>query len=100
MEAICALSVLNFFVSDFENLHSEFENGLILCNPPYGERLGDEFQAESLYRKMGSLISNFENWQIGVITSQKSFENCFGKKASAVKSLKAGNLDTSFYIYR
>lgn len=89
-----------FFVSDFENLHSEFENGLILCNPPYGERLGDEFQAESLYRKMGSLISNFENWQIGVITSQKSFENCFGKKASAVKSLKAGNLDTSFYIYR
>ena len=89
-----------FFVSDFENLHSEFENGLIICNPPYGERLGDEFQAESLYRKMGSLISNFENWQIGVITSQKSFENCFGKKASAVKSLKAGNLDTSFYIYR
>lgn len=89
-----------FFVSDFENLHSEFESGLILCNPPYGERLGDEFQAESLYRKMDSLTSNFENWQMGVITSQKSFENCFGKKASAVKPLKAGNLDTSFYIYR
>ncbi len=89
-----------FFVSDFEALHSEFENGLILCNPPYGERLGDEIQAENLYRKMGSLISNFENWQMGIITSQKSFENCLGKKASAVKPLKAGNLDTSFYIYR
>ena len=65
----------------------------------------DYLRDENFSRAYALLCQNggaktFENWQIGVITSQKSFENCFGKKASAVKSLKAGNLDTSFYIYR
>ncbi|MGN0729482.1 THUMP domain-containing class I SAM-dependent RNA methyltransferase [Treponema sp.] len=89
-----------FFVSDFSDVHPDRENGLVLCNPPYGERLGDEKHAESLYRSMDSLFLNFKGWQMGVITNCKSFEDFLGKKASAVKPLKAGNLDTSLYIYR
>ncbi len=89
-----------FYVSDFSDIQREFENGLLLCNPPYGERIGDEKQAEELYSKMNSLIEKFSDYQIGVITSHKSFEEYFGKKATAIKNLKAGNLDTSLYIYR
>ena len=90
----------DFIQSDFSDLEAPYESGLILCNPPYGERLGDEDQARELYKKMSSLWEDFDGWDIGVITSNPDFQENFGHKTSAIKKLKAGNLDTSFYIYK
>lgn len=88
-----------FEVNDFKNLKASCDSGLIICNPPYGERLGEEEQAQQLYSDMASLFTNFPSWEIGVITANKKFQECFGHYASALKNLKAGNLDTTFYIY-
>ena len=88
-----------FIRSSFADLKAPFETGLILCNPPYGERLGDQAQAETLYQDMASLFTDFPGWQIGVITSQKSFQKCIGCYADHQKNLKAGNLDTTLYVY-
>ena len=88
-----------FTVSSFEDLTPSYETGLLLCNPPYGERLGDEAEAKKLYFDMGLLFDHFANWKMGVITSQKSFEENLGHKASKVKAIKAGNLDTQFYMF-
>ncbi|MBP5696155.1 MAG: class I SAM-dependent RNA methyltransferase [Treponema sp.] len=88
-----------FIKSSFADLKAPFETGLILCNPPYGERLGDQTQAETLYQDMASLFTDFPGWQIGVITSQKSFQKCIGRYADQQKNLKAGNLDTTLYVY-
>ena len=52
----------DFIQSDFKDLEAPYENGLILCNPPYGERLGDERQAEELYRQMNCIPQNFPSW--------------------------------------
>lgn len=90
----------DFVQSDFADLQAPYDQGLLLCNPPYGERLGDEEQAAELYQKMQSLPKDFPNWDFGIITSFEAFQENFGKKASAVKKIKAGNLDTAFYIYR
>lgn len=90
----------DFIQSDFAELEAPYESGLLLCNPPYGERLGDEEQARELYKKMGSLWKDFEGWDIGIITSHPDFLENFGHKTSAIKKLKAGNLDTAFYIYK
>ncbi len=90
----------DFIQSDFADLAAPYEQGLLLCNPPYGERLGDADQARELYKKMGSLWTDFAGWDIGVITSNEEFQDNFGHKTSAIKKLKAGNLDTSFYMYR
>ena len=90
----------DFIQSDYKDIHAPYETGLLLCNPPYGERLLDQADAEDLYSEMKSLFVDFENWQMGVITSQKKFQECICKKASAIKTLKAGNLDTILYIYR
>ncbi|MCR4948679.1 MAG: class I SAM-dependent RNA methyltransferase [Treponema sp.] len=90
----------DFIQSDFAELEAPYESGLLLCNPPYGERLGDEEQARELYKKMGSLWKDFEGWDIGIITSHPDFQENFGHKTSAIKKLKAGNLDTAFYIYK
>ncbi|MBO7612990.1 MAG: class I SAM-dependent RNA methyltransferase [Treponema sp.] len=88
-----------FIRSSFADLKAPFKTGLILCNPPYGERLGDQSQAETLYQDMASLFTDFPGWQIGVITSQKSFQKCIGRYADHQKNLKAGNLDTTLYVY-
>ncbi len=89
----------DFEVSDFRDIQAPFESGLIICNPPYGERLGDESQAEEVYKSMASLFEDFKGWEVGVITSHKRFQECVGRYASILKSLKAGNLDTTFYMY-
>ena len=90
-----------FTVCDFADLRSkEGDRGLILCNPPFGKRLGEKQEAEDLYKKMGILAENFCGWTLAALSNQESFQECFGKKASEVKRLRAGNLNTSLYIYR
>lgn len=89
----------DFIISDYSELKAPYESGLILCNPPYGERLGDEQEAQTLYTGMQSLFVDFPSWNMGIITNQKSFQDCIGKKAAKTKNLKAGNLDTTLYIY-
>ena len=52
-----------------------------------------------LYKKMACLFEDFKGWEIGVITSHRRFQECIGHYAALLKSLKAGNLETCFYIY-
>lgn len=90
----------DFVVSDFKDLQAPYDYGLVLANPPYGERIGDVEQAAELYKNMSSLFSDFDGWDMGFITNQLKFEQNLGHKADRVKSLKAGNLDTSLYIFK
>ena len=89
----------DFIQSDFADLQAPYDSGLILCNPPYGERLSDEEQVAELYKKMSSLWNDFPDWNMGIITSNESFQNNFGHNATSLKPLKSGNLDTCLYIY-
>ncbi len=89
----------DFEVCDFHDLAAPYESGLLLGNPPYGERIGDQAEAYELYQDMAGLFEEFPGWQMGFITSHPQFEQAIGKQASSVKKLKFGNLDTSFYIF-
>lgn len=89
----------DFIQADFKDLSAPYDEGLILCNPPYGERLGNEEEAAELYQNMDSLWQEFPNWDLGIITSNPDFQKNFNHQANSIKKIKAGNLDTSFYIY-
>ena len=89
----------DFIQADFVELSAPYENGLILCNPPYGERIGDEEQAAELYKGMDELWNSFKDWDFGIITSHKGFQENFGHYANRLKDIKAGNLDTTLYMY-
>jgi putative N6-adenine-specific DNA methylase len=89
----------DFEVSDFADLHAPYDEGMIIANPPYGERLGDAEQADELYKNMASLFVDFPKWEMGFITSHEAFEDSIGKKASKKRILKAGSLETCFYMY-
>lgn len=89
----------DFEVADFKDIAAPYESGLIITNPPYGERIGDAEQAEALYKEMSVLFEEFRGWEFGFITSNESFPTAIGKHPQAVKKIKSGNLDTSFYMY-
>lgn len=90
---------VDFVRADFKDLIAPYPQGLLLSNPPYGERLGDAAQAEILYKEMSCLFENFPNWQMGFITSHREFQKCLGHYAPLLKSLKAGKLNTTFYVF-
>ncbi|MCR5252377.1 MAG: class I SAM-dependent RNA methyltransferase [Treponema sp.] len=89
----------DFVQADFADLSAPYENGLLLCNPPYGERLGELEEVKELYGNMDSLWKEFPGWDLGVITSCDTFQDNFAHNANKIKNYKAGNLDTYFYMY-
>lgn len=83
-------------VKDFT---SELEYGVIVGNPPYGERLGDRKEVELMYREMGQAFSKLDTWSIYMMTSLEHFEECYGKKATKKRKLFNGFIRTDYYQY-
>ena len=84
---------------DLRTLQVPGEPGVFLCNPPYGERLGDKREAEALYREMGLLLNRHPGWKLCAITSDFAFERCFGRRATHKRRLYNGRLECEFYIF-
>ncbi len=89
----------DFAEASFEDLTAPYDSGLLLSNPPWGERLEDKESARALYGSMHRLFREFPGWEFGFITSHAEFEDAIGKKADRKRKLKSGNLDTCFYTY-
>ena len=83
-------------VADFA---SKEKYGFVVTNPPYGERLGESREAESLYRLMGKTFSKLDTWSFYIITSNPYFEKNFGKKADKRRKLYNGKLECQYYQY-
>ncbi|KGA96666.1 RNA methyltransferase [Alkalihalobacillus alcalophilus ATCC 27647 = CGMCC 1.3604] len=73
--------------------------GVIVGNPPYGERLGEQEEVEQMYRDMGQALSSYDTWSVYMLTSNESFEQFYGKKASKKRKLYNGNIKTDFYQF-
>jgi putative N6-adenine-specific DNA methylase len=89
----------DFEQASFDELAAPFDSGLLLSNPPYGERLGDAESARQLYSSMHRIFTDFSGWELAFITSHEGFEDAIGRKATKKRSLKSGNLDTCFYMF-
>lgn len=90
-----------FIRADFSELSAPYPEGVVLSNPPYGDRLGDEAEAVALYEKMISIPHDFQNWRLGFITDKAVFTEIFLRAGIELKKrpLKSGNLDTCLYTY-
>lgn len=80
-------------------LRSRFDYGCIICNPPYGERLGEQREVAALYRKMGEVFSKLDTWSHYIITSHPEFESLYGKKAGRRRKLYNGRIECTYYQY-
>jgi putative N6-adenine-specific DNA methylase len=53
--------------------------GLVIVNPPYGDRIGDKKRLHSLYRTLGqTLLSRFRGWRVGLITNEAALAHATG----------------------
>ena len=74
------------------------EKGVILSNPPYGERLPKRETLE-LYRDLGRWCSSFRGWRAAFLVANSEFEEAFGSRARVRKPLRNGPLRGYFYLY-
>jgi len=81
------------------DFHSKEEYGVIVTNPPYGERMGERAKVEKLYRELGETFSKLDTWSIYIITSHEGFEDLYGKKATKKRKLFNGFIKTDYYQY-
>jgi putative N6-adenine-specific DNA methylase len=80
-------------------IKSRLKYGFIICNPPYGERLGEQEEVEELYREMGKVFKTFDTWSHYVITSHPDFEKLFGRKADKKRKLYNGRIMCQYYQF-
>jgi len=81
------------------DLSSKKKYGCIICNPPYGERLGEVREAEKLYRLMGEVFGRLDTWSFYVLTSHEDFERLFGRKADRKRKLYNGRIKVDYYQF-
>lgn len=75
------------------------DNGYIIGNPPYGERIKDADYVRELYRSLGTIMNNHPSWSVYILTSFKEFEKAYGKKATKRRKLFNGFIETQYYQY-
>ncbi|WP_026894413.1 THUMP domain-containing class I SAM-dependent RNA methyltransferase [Clostridiisalibacter paucivorans] len=90
---------IRFQLKRMENINTKDEYGVIICNPPYGERLGRKKQVEKLYKTMGKKFEKLSTWSKYIITSNENFEKLYGKKASKKRKLYNGRIKVDYYQY-
>ncbi|AFA49622.1 THUMP domain-containing class I SAM-dependent RNA methyltransferase [Acetobacterium woodii] len=73
--------------------------GVIITNPPYGERIGEEKEIQRLYRDMGKVFRSLDDWSYFIITGYEKFEKYFGQAATKNRKLYNGDIKTHYYQY-
>ena len=73
--------------------------GLIITNPPYGERLEDKADLPALYTQIGQSYQRLDSWSMFLITSYTDTEKYIGRKADKNRKIYNGMLKTYFYQF-
>ncbi|MBE6585258.1 MAG: class I SAM-dependent RNA methyltransferase [Ruminococcaceae bacterium] len=90
---------MNIFHADARTIQKLDRKGTIVCNPPYGERMGEIYEVEQLYRELGRNWKDLTPWQIYVLTSHEKFDRLYGRPANKTKKLYNGMLPCYLYEF-
>lgn len=82
-----------------QDLKTDKINGVIISNPPYGERLLDDKAVDILYNEMGRTFAPLKTWSKFILTSDEQFESKYGMKADKKRKLYNGTLRVDLYQY-
>ncbi|WP_307891824.1 THUMP domain-containing class I SAM-dependent RNA methyltransferase [Bacillus swezeyi] len=91
--------IIHFKQMQVKDFTTKEEYGVIVGNPPYGERLGEKQAVENMYKDMGKAFSGLDTWSVYMLTSNEQFEECYGKKATKKRKLFNGFIKTDYYQY-
>ena len=90
---------VKFADGDATKMSLPTDSGLIVCNPPYGQRMMEQHSAQRLYAAMGRHWKFANDWKKFIITSEPEFEHYFGRRADKKRKLYNGMIKCDYYMY-
>ncbi|MEK3886069.1 THUMP domain-containing class I SAM-dependent RNA methyltransferase [Bacillus sp. FSL K6-3431] len=91
--------LISFKQMQATDFSTKLDYGVVLTNPPYGERIGDKKIVEKLYRDIGKAYKRYDTWSYYILTSHPEFEKLYGKQATKKRKLFNGFIRTDLYQY-
>ncbi|NLI53878.1 MAG: class I SAM-dependent RNA methyltransferase [Clostridiales bacterium] len=86
-------------VQDIKDFSVAEPSGIIVCNPPYGERMLEKEDVKSLYRTMRRVFSPYPGWSVSMFSGMREFEQVYGKRADKRRKLTNGGMPCTLYQY-
>ena len=94
------LSSVKFAHRDLINLTFNSDRGIIVCNPPYGERSGDIRSAGELMKTMREVFDGAPGWSRFVFTGFEDFEKYYGQHADSNRKLYNGRIKCYLFQFK
>ena len=91
--------LIQFRDGDATKMSLPAQEGIIICNPPYGQRMMELQSAQRLYSAMGRHWKFADGWRKYIITSEPEFEHYFGRRADKKRKLYNGMIKCDCYMY-
>ena len=90
---------ITFKDGDATKMSLPTDSGIIICNPPYGQRMMEQHSAQRLYAALGRHLKFADGWKKYIITSEPEFEHYFGRRADKKRKLYNGMIKCDYYMY-
>lgn len=91
--------VITFKQMRLQDFRTDKVNGVVISNPPYGERLLDDKAVDILYNEMGQTFVPLKTWSKFILTSDEQFEKKYGQTADKKRKLYNGTLRVDLYQF-
>ncbi len=92
-------SDIHFETRQLSDVKIKEDYGVVVTNPPYGERIGKKSPVDALYKDMGRIFRQNRTWSFYAISSDENFEDYYGSKSDKKRKLYNGNIKTYYYQY-
>ena len=90
---------IEFKDGDATKMSLPTDSGILICNPPYGQRMMEQQSAQRLYAALGRHLKFADGWKKYIITSEPEFEHYFGRRADKKRKLYNGMIKCDYYMY-
>jgi len=90
---------IHFIRKDFKDVEFRNDYGVLISNPPYGERLLDGIDVPELYVNLKNVVAKLPTWSIYILTSFVGFANLMKRKPDRERKLYNGNIETHYYQF-
>lgn len=91
--------LIDFRDGDATKMSLPCDTGILICNPPYGQRMMEQAGAQRLYAALGKHLKFADGWNKYIITSEPEFEHYFGRRADKKRKLYNGMIKCDYYMY-
>ncbi|MGB3788318.1 MAG: THUMP domain-containing protein [Phormidesmis sp.] len=76
--------LVSFQQNELTDVEAPADSGILLCNPPYGERLGRDTDLGAFYKLLGNVLKQrFKGWTAYVLSGNKALSSNIGLKSAS-----------------